>query len=222
MRAHVLAGVLTAATGLLSAQAQAALMPTIEFDAGPLATVPVTSGSVSAAGVTVTGAPQIGSATQSILQVDGAVTLGVFDPLQISVTEFNLTSLAGLSSFVASISGTLPASSSVSWSAYVDPTNTPYGTTKLIGSSSFADPSPQVSLGFHDSVPQAGSLSGPFALTELLTIAAPVGDVVSFNSQITATADAVPEPGSLALLGVGLVGIGLVASPRRSGRAAAA
>src|SRR5208282_1123086 len=111
MRTHVLAGMLTAATGLLSTQAQAALMPTIEFEAGPLASVPVTSGSFSAVGVTVTGAPLIGSATQSILQVDGAVSLGVFDPLRISVTEFNLTSLAGLSSFVAGISGTLPASS---------------------------------------------------------------------------------------------------------------
>lgn len=66
MHARILAGLLTAATGLLSAHAQAALTPTIEFEEGPLASLPITTGSVSAGGLTVTGAPLIGSATQSI------------------------------------------------------------------------------------------------------------------------------------------------------------
>jgi len=221
MRAHVLAGVLTAATGLLTAKAQAVPLPTIEFEAGPLASVPVTTGSVSAAGISVTGAPLIGSATQSILRFGGTVTLGVFNPLQVRVTEFKLTTLGTLSSFVFAISGVLPASSSVSWSAYVDPTNTPFGTTDLIGSNSFTDPSSVISLGFSDTVPQAGSVTGPFALTELLTISAPVSDSVSFNSSITTSAP-VPEPATIGLLGVGLVALGLVASRRRAGGAGTA
>jgi hypothetical protein len=141
MRAHALAGLLTVATGLLVAQAQASPAPTLEFEEGPLAAAPTTGGLISGAGLTAIGAPLIGSASQSILQFDGTVTLGIFNPLQVIVTEFNLTTLGALSSFVAAVSGQLPASSSVSWSAYVDPTNTPFGTTDLIASQSFTDPS---------------------------------------------------------------------------------
>ncbi len=215
MRARVLAGLLTAATGLLSIQAQAALTPTLEFEEGPLAAAPTTGGSLSGAGLTATGAPLIGSATQSVLRFDGNVTVGIFNPLQISVTEYNLTNPGAVNSFVAAISGTLPASTAVSWAAYADPNNTPFGETDLLASNSFTDPSPNIALGFTDTVPDMGNLTGPFSLTELLTISAPLGDTLTFNSSVTATSSAVPEPGSLAVLGVGLTTLGLAASRRQ-------
>jgi len=215
MRAHVLAGLLTAATGLLSVPAHAASTPTIEFEEGPLATKPATGGTVSVADLTATGAPLVGSATQSILQLGGKVSLGVFNPLNISVTEFNLTSPGALDSFIAAISGILPASASVSWAAYFDPNNNPFGTADLIASESFTDPSPNIVLGFTDKVPSAGTLSGPFSITEFLTISAPAGDTVPFSSTITATSSAVPEPGSVAVFGLGLTTLGLLASRRR-------
>jgi hypothetical protein len=162
MHARVLAGLLTAATGLLSVHARAALTPTLEFEEGPLATRPSAGGSVSAAGLTATGAPLAGDATQSVLQFGGTVTLGVFDPLQISVTEFNLTSPGALNSFLAAINGLLPSSATVSWAAYVDPGNNPFGTADMIASENFTDPSPDIAVGFTDSVPDAGTLSGPF------------------------------------------------------------
>jgi hypothetical protein len=215
MRAGILAGLLTAVTGLLSVEAHAALTPTIEFQEGALASVPVTGGSISGAGLTATGAPLIGNPTQAILQFGGVATLGaLFNPLHVSVTEFNLTSLGALNSFAAAISGMLPPSSSLSWAAYADPANTPFGTADLIASGGFTDPSPVISLGFSNSVPQAGNLSGPFALTELLTITGPAGDALSFNSSISATSNTVPEPAPLAVLGVSPLGLGLVASRR--------
>jgi hypothetical protein len=91
MRARVLAGLLTVATGLLSIQAQAAPTSTVEFQDGPVITVPVNGGSVSGAGLTASDASPIGSATQSILQSGGTGALTALNPPQVSATEFNLT-----------------------------------------------------------------------------------------------------------------------------------
>lgn len=214
MRASLLARLLTFAIGSVTVQAHAALAPTIEFTAGPLATVPITSGSVSALGLTVTGAPLIGGPGQSILRLGGTYTLNFFNPVTVSVTEFNLTGLGALDNFTAAISGTLPASSNISWAAYVDPTNTPFGTANLIGSGNFGNPSPSVTIGFNDSLASVGTLNGPFSLTELLTISGPFGETTSFNSSITASS--VPEPATLAILGAGFLSLGLVSSRRRS------
>jgi hypothetical protein len=220
MRALSLAAILSMATALVASHADAAPIPTIEAEVGPVATVPITSGSVSFGGVTVTGAPAIGSATQQILQVNAGTTLGgVFNPLSIMATEFNLSNPSPMAQFTAAISGILAPLTTVSWSAYLDPNNTPLGTGELIASGSFSNPSSQISLGFTDPV-AAGirSLAGPFALTELLSVSGPTGAQVTFNASIIATAAQVAEPGSLAVLGIGLLGLGLITPATRGTR----
>ena len=75
----------------------------------------VTTRSLSFGGVTVSGAPVVGSARQAVLQVNGTVGLGpVFNPLSISATEFNLVLRGTATQVAAKISGTLSPHSTLS------------------------------------------------------------------------------------------------------------
>ena len=208
--------ILAAATMLGGTHANATLAPTLEFSDGLVASVPITTGNISFGGVTVNGAPLVGSATQQVLQVNGMVTASVFNPLPISATEFNLSNPTGKSLVAASISGTLAPLGSLSWSVYLDPANNPLGTAQLIASGSFSNPSSVLGLSFFDPTPAVlEAVPGPFSLTELFTIAAPVGATLNFTSSVTATSVPASEPASLAVLGSGMLGLGLIAQARR-------
>ena len=219
MRTLTLAGMLAAATALCAGHANATLTPTLEFTDGPVASVPNTTGNISFGGVTVNGAPIVGSATQKVLQLSGTMNPGIFNPLGITATEFNLLNGTGKASVEAKFTGTLAPLSSLTWSVYLDPHNNPLGTAQLIASDTFSDTSSTLSESF--TVPPApvlASVSGPFSLSEFVTISDPANATETFSSSVVATAVAAPEPVSLAILGSGLLALGLIGptSRRRS------
>jgi hypothetical protein len=151
----------------------------------------------------------VGSIEEPELQVNGSVTLGdLFNPLDVRSTEYNLGGSSGEASFAASISGTIGPQTSLGWSVYYDPANEPFGEAKLLASGDFANPTSLVTLGFFvPAVAAAGPIAGPFSLTEVLSIAGPSGEQVSFNSLIVAK---VPEAPTWAMLLLGFAGCGLV------------
>ena len=100
-----------------------ALAPTLEVQAGPVASMPITNGSISFDGLTVNGVPVVGSIEAPELQVNGDVTLAAFIPLNVDLTEYNVGLGSGEASFSASISGMLAPQTSLDWSVYYDPTN---------------------------------------------------------------------------------------------------
>jgi hypothetical protein len=212
MRILAMVGVLATATAFGAIHANAVpLAPTLEFTDGLVASVPVTTGSISFGGVTTNGAPVVGSATQQVLQLNGSLTTGFFNPLSISASEFNLSIPGGHAKVAASISGVLGPLSTLSWNVYLDAGNNPFGTAQLIASGSFTDPSSLLSIGFSDPVAAIlASVRGPFSLSEFVSISAPAGTMENFTSSVTATSVAAPEPVSLAILGSGLLALGLI------------
>ena len=221
-RALILAAGATLALPGASAEALA-LPPTMELSEGPEASMPVTTGTVSFGGLTATGAPLLGASDQSVLELGCTIGLGgVFNPLSIDLTEFNLSDGAGRIKFTASIAGTLPVSGSISWAAYYDAGNTPLGTGLLLASTDLADPSSLTSIGFSVPVASAAALSdgGPFSLSEIITLGGPLGSSFSFNGSITATVTAVPEPSTWAMLLLGFAGVGCAGYRRATRRRA--
>lgn len=99
----------------------------------------------------------------------------------------------------------LPGKWSVSGQTYYDASNTAFAETALL-----SDLGPLTAIGTDVGVGKV-SATGPYSLTEVYTISA----VGKGNSSDTLDIQGVPEPGTLALFGAGLLGCALLVSRRR-------
>ncbi|MGH7121090.1 MAG: PEP-CTERM sorting domain-containing protein [Acetobacteraceae bacterium] len=125
--------------------------------------------------------------------------------LVITASVNGLTSPVGALNFVSQFSGNWTgAVTSVTLETYLDDTNTLFGmATPLATLSSSSSP-------FAFSSYEDGTSVSPFALTEVMTITTTGAAHLSLDGST-----AVPEPGSLALLGIALAGFGAVGFVRR-------
>jgi hypothetical protein len=161
---------------------------------------------ITASDQTLLPAPGILNSTS--LDIKGILTGA--STLKVYVTSQGLTGEAALENFLSSFTSNVQEGSvtSVTEQTFVDDANGLFTLTTPLGSHVFPD------IGtFTQS--NSAALSGTYSATEVYTIVAAAG-TGSASSTIDLSATAVPEPASIALMGIGLLGVGFVAKRKRS------
>lgn len=155
----------------------------------------------------IIGSPQFPQLDLNSVNVSGSGA----GSISIEVTDTNFT-VSGNALFASDVGGTTQGSVSVS--TFVDDSNTAFGqATSLADLGPFSGPGTQA---FSGSSANYATLA-PFSsatIVALITHTEP-GQITSFDAAIT-----VDAPGTLALLGIGLVGLGLASRRRQRSKAA--
>jgi hypothetical protein len=120
--------------------------------------------------------------------------------LHVFITAQDLTDPLGFSDLMSSFTANTLTGASVEEQTFLSAGNTLYGTTTPLSSATFN------AIGTSSPPGVAETLAAPFSVTEEYTITA--AGSANANLTIDLSADAVPEPTSLALLASGLFGFG--------------
>lgn len=147
------------------------------------------------------GASGLAEFDLSSINVTTAIPAALTQTLTIELSDdgFLLPALTGFGTFA--IGGT--AANNITWASYIDPGNTLFAQTDLIGSSSSGNGA------FSDTLGSALGLTGPFSMTTVITITHNGrAQVTSFDAN---TQVAAPEPATLSVLGGGLLALGAFA-----------
>jgi hypothetical protein len=127
--------------------------------------------------------------------------------LTLDVTDTDFLGSGGPGTFLSQIGGTQDVAGTLSYSTFVDCSNTAFGKAKTLSSSTFS--------GTPFSGGQAVGTTlcaGNYSLTEEVVLSLPSPfTVTSFDAKL-----ALPEPASLMLFGVGLIAVGLLSRRKRS------
>jgi hypothetical protein len=155
--------------------------------------------------VVAVGASRPGLGTANAPHLDLAsleVTSSGGGTVTVSFTDTGFGTLEpGLTYFESSIFGSCNTCSGI-YSTYLDNSNIAFGTGTSLGSASFGSGG----FGINFNSPNLPTAT-PYSLTQIVSVTLPGGyQSASYNAEL----QALPEPGSLILLGTGMAGLGLL------------